>query len=168
MAFLADPESDFSPAHATTDANHGRIEVRHHGVTHDIDWSLSDRRSTDELRLPGLHTIAMVEAEVEGDGKIAINRRFDVSSARLTPEAFSKAVRALGSNENSLHGVLDMAFYEDRARNRKNHGPENLPILLKRALDFLQSARKDLSIRRKRKRAAWTDDVARTLPDQMR
>jgi len=81
-----DPESDLSPAHATTDANHGRIEVRRHHVTHDIDWLFSDRRDTDEPRLPGLQTIAMVEAEVERDGKITVNRRFSVSSTRRTPD----------------------------------------------------------------------------------
>jgi predicted transposase YbfD/YdcC len=136
-AFFADPESDLSPAHATTDANHGRTEVRRHHVAHDIDWLFSDRRYTDEPRLPGLQTIAMVEAEVERDGKITINRRFYVSSARLTPEAFAKAVRAHWSIENSLHWVLDMAFDEDRARNRKDNGPENLTILRKLALNGL-------------------------------
>jgi predicted transposase YbfD/YdcC len=167
-AFFADPESDLSPAHATTDANHGRIEVRRHHVAHDIDWLFSDRRNTDEPRLPGLQTIAMVEAEVERDGKITINRRFYVSSARLTPEAFAKAVRAHWSIENSLHWVLDMAVDEDRARTRKDNGPENLTILRKLALNVLQSARKDLSIRRKRKRAGWSDDFARTILGQMR
>jgi predicted transposase YbfD/YdcC len=167
-AFFADPASDSAAPHTTTDADHGRIEVRRHHVTHDIDWLFSDRRYADEPRLPGLQTIAMVEAEATRDGKTAVSRRFYVSSARLTPEAFAKAVRAHWSIENSLHWVLDMAFDEDRARNRKDHGPENLAILRKLALNVLQSARKDLSIRRKRKRAGWSDEFARTILGQMR
>ncbi len=68
-AFFADPESDLSPTHTTTDADHGRIEVRRHRVAHDVDWLFSDRRFKDEPRLPGLQTIAMVDAEIERDGK---------------------------------------------------------------------------------------------------
>ncbi len=79
--------------------------------------------------------------------------RYYVSSAALTPEALAKAVRAHWAIENSLHWVLDVTFDEDRARNRKDHGPENLAILRKLALNILQSARKDISIRRKRKRS---------------
>jgi predicted transposase YbfD/YdcC len=33
-----------------------------------------------------------------------------------------------------LHWVLDVGFDEDRARNRKDHGPENLAILRKLAV----------------------------------
>lgn len=166
--FFADPTSDFSTAHTTTDADHGRIEVRRHHVAHDIDWLFSDRRYQDEPRLPGLQTIAVVEAEVTRTGETTTSRRFYVSSVRLMPETFAKAVRAHWSIENSLHWVLDMAFDEDRARTRKDNGPENLAILRKLALNVLQSARKELSIRRKRKRAGWSDDFARTILGQMR
>jgi predicted transposase YbfD/YdcC len=55
--------------------------------------------------------------------------RHYVSSARLPPERFAEAVRAHWAIENSLHWVLDVSFDEDRARNRKDNGPENLPIL---------------------------------------
>ena len=42
----------------------------------------------------------------------------------------------------------------------KDHGAENLAVLRKLALNLLRSARPDISIRRKRKRAGWSDAFA--------
>ena len=61
-----------------------------------------------------------------------------------------------------------MAFDEDRARNRKDHGAENFAILRKLALNVLKIARPDISIRRKRKCSGWSDAFARTVLGQMR
>ncbi|MBB4313409.1 ISAs1 family transposase, partial [Roseospira marina] len=91
-----------------------------------------------------------------------------VSSRELTPEAYLAAARSHWSIENGLHWVLDMTFDEDRARNRKDHGPENLAILRKLALNVLRRARPGISIRRKRKRCGWTNEFARTIIGQMR
>ena len=86
----------------------------------------------------------------------------------MTAAQFAAAVRAHWRIENSLHWVLDVTFDEDRVRNRRDHGPENLAILRKLALNMLRSARTDISIRRKRKRSGWSDDFARTILGQMR
>ena len=43
--------------------------------------------------------------------------------------------------ENSLHWVLDVTFDEDRARNRRDNGPENLAILRRLTLNLLNKAR---------------------------
>lgn len=152
----------------TTDADHGRIEVRRHVVTHVVDWMLSDRRHPDEARLPGLGMIGMVEATVTRDGRTSTLRRFYLSSARMDAVGFAAAVRAHWRIENSLHWVLDVAFDKDRARNRRDHGPENLTTLRKLALNVLRSARPDISIRRKRKRSGWSDEFARSVLGQMR
>jgi len=154
--------------HITTDADHGRIEVRTHRVCHDADWLFSDRRYPHEPALPGLATIAMVEAAVTQGGRTTTSRRLYVSSAALSAKAFALTVRAHWRIENSLHWVLDTTFDEDRARNRKDHGPENLAILRKLALNVLQTARNDISIRRKRKRSGWSDEFARSILGQMR
>lgn len=85
----------------------------------------------------------------------------------ITPERLAEAVRAHWSIKAS-HWVLDTAFDEDRARNRADHGPENLAILRRLALNLLKTARPDISIRRKRKRTGWSDEFARTILGQMR
>ena len=61
----------------------------------------------------------------------------------------------------ALHWVLDTGFDEDnRARNRRDHGPENLATL--------RSSPSTSSIRRKRKRSGWSDDFARSILGHMR
>jgi predicted transposase YbfD/YdcC len=102
-------------------------------------------------------------------GHISIARRYIyLSSAQMRAAGFAAAVRAHWRIENSLHWVLDVGFDEDRARNRRDHGPNNLTTLRKLALNVLRSARPDLSIRRKRKRAGCSDDFARSILGQMR
>jgi hypothetical protein len=49
---------------------------------------------------------------------------------------------------NSLHRVLDMAFDEDRARNRKDNGAETLSLLRKLTLNLLRNARRKLPVSR--------------------
>lgn len=165
--YFADPQPGWE-THTTTDAGHGRLEMRRHVVCHDVAWLFSDRRYPDEPALPGLATLAMVEASTERDGRASTVRRYYVSSAMLNAARFAEAVRAHWRTENALHWVLDTAFDEDRARNRRDHGPENLAILRKLALNVLRSARPDISIRRKRKRSGWSDDFARSVLGQMR
>jgi predicted transposase YbfD/YdcC len=165
--FFADPPVPLD-AFETTDADHGRIETRRHRITHDVGWIFSDRRYAGEPRLPGLATLACVEATRTEAGKTTRSTRFYLSSARLSPEAFARAVRGHWAIENSLHWVLDVTFDEDRARNRRDHGPENLAILRRLTLNLLNKARPRMSIARKRKRSGWSDAFARTIIGQMR
>jgi len=60
------------------------------------------------------------------------------------------------------------AFDEDRARDRKDNGSENLAILRKLTLNVIRRSRPKLGITRKRKRSGWSDDFARTIIGQMR
>jgi predicted transposase YbfD/YdcC len=171
-AFFADPPEGLE-TFATTDADHGRIETRRHRVTHCVDWLFGDRAEPGAPCMPGLASLACVEAErVEGD-RTTRATRFYLSSARLTPERFgperfARAVRAHWAIENSLHWVLDVTFDEDAARNRADNGPENLAILRRLTLNLLRTARPKLAISRKRKRSGWSDDFARTIIGQMR
>lgn len=163
-AFFADPPAPLQ-AFATTDADHGRIETRHHRVSHCVDWLFGDRAEPGAPRMPGLATLACVTARRDDAPP---STRYYLSSARLTPEHFAKAVRSHWAIENSLHWVLDVTFDEDAARNRTDNGPENLAILRRLALNVLRTARPKLPISRKRKRAGWSDDFARSVIGQMR
>lgn len=166
-AFFADPGEPLD-TFETTDADHGRIETRRHRVTHSTGWLFSDRRYAGEPRFPGLLTLACVEATRTGAGRTSLSTRYYLSSARLTPEAFARAVRAHWAIENSLHWVLDVTFDEDRARNRRDNGPENLAILRRLTLNLVNKARPKMSAARKRKRSGWSDAFARTIIGQMR
>ena len=166
-AFFADPPEPLA-AFVTTDADHGRVETRRHRVSHSTDWLFSDRRYAGEPRLPGLATLACVEATRSEAGRAATSIRYYISSATLTPERLARAVRGHWAIESALHWVLDVTFDEDRARNRRDHGPENLAILRRLGLNLLNKARPKMSVARKRKRSGWSDAFARTIIGQMR
>jgi predicted transposase YbfD/YdcC len=165
--YLADPETKMA-AYQTVDTDHGRIETRIHRVSHDVGWLFSDRRHKDEPHFPGLACIASVQSTRQTSATVTHATRHNLASARLTPETFVAAVRAHWAIENRLHWVLDMAFDEDRTRNRKDNGPENLTILRKLTLNLPRTARPNIPFSRKRKRAGWSDDFARTILGQMR
>ncbi len=129
---------------------------------------LTNRRHADEPPMPGLAMPGTVESTVTRDGKSSGERRFYLSSAALDAMTFAAAVRAHWWIEHCLQWVLDVGFDEDRARNRKDYGPENLTTLRKLARNVMRSTRPDISIRRKRKRAGWSDESARSVLDQMR
>jgi hypothetical protein len=57
--------------------------------------------------------------------------------------------------ENQLHWVLDVIMDEDQARNRKDHGPQNLALLRKLALNLAKLEPSKGSMRGKLKRAGW-------------
>jgi predicted transposase YbfD/YdcC len=166
-AFFAG-EGKALPVFETTDADHGRVETRRHRVSHDVSWLFSDRRYAGEPRLPGLAAIACVETERREGDRVATSIRYFLSSAQLTTKRLASAVRGHWAIENSLHWVLDVTFDEDRARNRRDNGPENLAILRRLTLNLLNRARPKMSVGRKRKRSGWSDAFARTIIGQMR
>lgn len=160
---FADPGECRIEQHTTVDGGHGRIETRRHAVCHQADWLIPDRRYPKAWQMPGVQTLAKVEAEVERDGKTSLSTRYYLSSARLCAVELADAVRAHWRIENCQHWVLDVIFNEDRARTRKDHAPANLATLRRLALNLLQEAKPAISIKRKRKQAGWSDQAARDI-----
>ena len=150
-AFFADPQAGPLETFETTDGDHGRIEIRRHGVCHDIDWLFSDRRYANEPSFPHLAMIAKVEAEVEKNGKTSRESRYYLSSAALDARTFARAVRAHWGIENRLHWVLDVVFHDDLARLRSGHGPENMAVVKHMAMNLVRNPkdRHSLKVRRK-------------------
>ena len=161
--FFADPACEVADRHETTDADHGRIEVRRHAVCHDVGWLFSDRRYAGEPAFPGLAAIAMVEAETERDGKTSRERRYYLSSVPLDAKTFARAVRAHWHIENRLHWVLDVVFHDDLARLRTGHGPENMAVVKHMALNILRQAKPKTSLKNRRKLAGWNLDYLHHL-----
>ena len=149
--FFADPQAGPLDTLVTTDADHGRIEVRRHAVCHDVDWLFSDRRYADEPSFPHLATIAMVETEVERNGRTERDKRYYLSSANLDAKTFARAVRAHWGIENRLHWILDVVFHDDLARLRSGHGPENMAVVKHMAMNLVRNPkdRHSLKVRRK-------------------
>jgi len=136
-----------------TDSGHGRIEVRRHWTTSDINW-LQGKESWKNIA-----TIGMVERERHVNNNISVETSYYISSIENDAKCFSNAVRSHWGIENSLHWVLDFTFREDESRIRKDNAPENFAVLRHMALNLLKretSFKK--SIKAKRLKAGWDND----------
>ncbi len=56
---------------------------------------------------------------------------------------------------------------EDRARNRKDNGPQNLAVLRHMALNLVRQERSKGSLAKKLRRAAWNDSFLATVLGQI-
>ena len=88
---------------------------------------------------PKLKTIGISMGYRQEKGKEpSLEYRYYISSAELTEEKFSEAVRAHWAVENSLHWVLDLSMNEDNCQIYKDNSAENLGILRQTALNMLR------------------------------
>ena len=141
--------------------SHGRLEHRRAVVV--PDTSLAQAHD-----FPGIQAVARVESARRIDGKEEMQVRYFLLSCWLSASKLLDVVRTHWSIENRLHWVLDVVFDEDGARNRAGHGPENLALLRKLALNILRSHPDKASLRRKIKRAGWDNAFLLSLIAQMR
>ena len=112
---------------------------------------------------PGCKTIGcVVSRRVVGDKAAELEERYYISSRKLTTAELAKTVRAHWAIENRLHWMLDVGFGEDDCMIRKDNAPQNLSLLKKIVLNLIRADKTDTaktSLRLKRKRAAWDDDI---------
>ena len=153
--FFADPQAEGVTTHETVDKDHGRLEIRHHAVTSEIDWLTSDRRHPGELKFPGLKMIGMVESETTRNGVVSHERRYYLCSRVMPAETFAGVVRAHWGVENRLHWVLDVIFDEDQCRMRTGNGPQNMAIFNHIAMNLMATTRTKTSLKVRRKKAGW-------------
>jgi predicted transposase YbfD/YdcC len=148
----------------TVDGEHGRIETRRHAICHDVDWLFSKRRYPGEFRFPGLAAIGMVESVTERNGTVERETRYYLCSTQLDVDSFARVVRGHWGIENRLHWVLDVVFRDDLARLRSGHGPANMAVIKHTALNLLTQAKPTISLKNRRKKAAWNQDyLARVI-----
>ena len=121
------------------------------------------------MDFPGVKAIAQLESiRIEPDGRQTSHVRYFLLSRQVSAAAFMTIARAHWTIENQLHWVLDVAFGEDAARNRKDHGPQNLSTLRKLALNIIRQHPDKASIRRKIKKAGWDDQYLISIITHMR
>jgi predicted transposase YbfD/YdcC len=155
--YFDDAPPDELHAFQTTDADHGRIEVRRHVVSHNVDWLAEDSR------FPSIKSIAMVENTVERNGETSCERRYYICSLALLVVLFANAVRCHWHIENRLHWVLDVTFHEDLSRLRTGHGPHNMGTVRHMAMNLLRSAKPGKSLKVRRKVAGWDPDYLHAI-----
>ena len=150
------------------DNDHGRLETRRCYVSGNVNWLTGPKREPNAPRFPHLARIGMVEAEVETKGKTTTARRYFLTSAHLSAKEFLKATRAHWGVENRLHWVMDVVFHDDLMRLRSKNGPANMAMLRHTALNIFKGRKAKMSLKSKRKTAAWNHETLfKTLLNQI-
>lgn len=145
--------------HETLDKGHGRIEKRQYWYTQDVGGL-----GTLE-RWPKLMAMVMCRATRTVKGETSTeDRYFITSNTGHDMEKIAAAIRAHWQVENSLHWILDVAFYEDQCRIRMGYAAENLATVRKMALNVLKTNKsKKGGVKAKRLQAAWDNDYLREI-----
>lgn len=147
---------------AEIETGHARMERRSAMVV--ADTTLAEAHD-----FPGIRALARVDALRRLEGRAEeIASRYFLLSRPLAAAKLLQIVRTHWTIENQLHWVLDVVFDEDRARNRKDHGPQNIALLRKLALNLLRSHPDQASLRRKVKKAGWDDMFLLSILAHMR
>jgi predicted transposase YbfD/YdcC len=140
--------------HRQVEEGHGRTETRETFVA----------PATKEMVAPGawvgLATIVLVIRRCvdHATGKTSDDVRYFISSLPAKVKRLAGAVRQHWGIENGLHWVLDVAFNEDRMRQRDRNGIENLALLNRLAVSLLrQDKTVKAGVKCKRKTAGWDD-----------
>ena len=141
------------------DGRHGRKESRQALVT-------SAPGMAEKHDFPGLKAVAKIVCRRGKDKPV---ERYFLLSRFYKADELLRIVRAHWGIENGLHWTLDVLMDEDLARNRKDHGPENLAVLRRMALNVAR-AHPDTktSLRLKIKRAGWDENFLFDLIRLMR
>jgi len=157
--FLQQLEADTAKGrmrrHREVETGHGRTETRETFVV----------PAPGELvamgAWAGLASLVMVirYSTDHATGKTSDEVRYFISSLPAKVKRLAGAVRQHWGIENSLHWVLDVAFNEDRMRQRERQGIENLALLNRLAVSLLrQDQTIKAGVKCKRKTAGWDND----------
>jgi len=156
--FLEEVETYFKGKNACfdffeeADKGHGRIEIRKCWVSTDINWLETKKEWAN------LQSIIKIESTRIQSKKETKEVRYYISSLDSNAKKLLLAIRSHWAIETSLHWTLDMTFREDESRIRKKNAPENMSVIRHIVLNLLRTADEKISIRRRKKKAGWSNE----------
>jgi predicted transposase YbfD/YdcC len=144
-------------------AGHEHVQRAHGRTVLQLSWTAPSGDEIDRTDWPGCQSVGCVVSQrIVGDKVAELEQRYYISSRALSAEELAQAVRAHWAIENQLHWMLDVCFGEDDCLVKKDNAPQNLSLLKKIVLNLIRADTTDkvkTSLRLKRKRAAWDDDI---------
>ena len=110
---------------------------------------------------PSLRTLVLVRHTSQGFTRA---QRFYLSSLTDSdPARYARLIRGHWAVENQVHWQLNLTFKEDHSRLRTGHVALNANILRKKALCLLAQDPRPVSLKHKRKQAAYANESLRQL-----
>lgn len=159
-------KANHGPLYRTAEAAFAKAEaagtlrpcvLNEHG--HDRDERRSGsmvKAPADAPAFPGLAAFGRIESErCLAGGEVQRRTHYVVMSRVMSAPQMMAITRTHWGIENKLHWPLDVVFFEDDARTRKNYGPQNFSVVRHMALNLLRAHPDNRSVGRKMKRAAW-------------
>lgn len=136
----------------TEETGHGRIEKR----TYEMISDYSDKAFYEDW--DNVHSVVRVTSErtIMRTNETSVEHRFYVTSLTGELPRVADAIRRHWAIENNLHWQLDISFDEDDTRKRKN-AARNWSLISKIVMMVLKKHPCKLSIRSKRKKAAYDE-----------
>ena len=107
---------------------HGRDEERIYVKSNNVEWLKNKKWKHIKSIVMAINNTTVHDNSV----------RYYFSSIDLPVEELAKIIRKHWQIENNLHWILDMYFYEDLSRNRKDNAMENLSILKKLCYNIIK------------------------------
>ena len=107
---------------------HGRDEERIYVKSNNVGWLKNKKWKHIKSIVMAINNTTVHDNSV----------RYYFSSIDLPVEELAKIIRKHWQIENNLHWILDMYFYEDLSRNRKDNAMENLSILRKLCYNIIK------------------------------
>jgi predicted transposase YbfD/YdcC len=112
----------------------------------------------------GLQTLVKIEtSRIIREQKTIQTRYYISDEIVLDAKYFNHITRGHWSIENHLHWHLDVTFNEDSCRARKGNAPENLATLRKLALQIITEHKDNLSLKKRRVKAAFDIEYLQQL-----
>ena len=118
--------------YVTRENTHGREEERIYVKLKNVSWLKDKKWKHIKCVIMSIHNTTVHDNSV----------RYYFSSTNLPIEELAKIIRKHWQIENNLHWVLDMYFYEDLSRNRKDNAMENLSILKKLCYNIIKMGKR--------------------------
>ena len=164
---LAAVETAFSKAGRETprcagkEVGHGRVEERDCAV---LEASLLPG-DFDKAPWAGFASLVRIKAKraVLATAEVSEETRYYISSLNASPLKFAGLIRGHWGIENNLHGALDVILGEDASRKRTRNAAANFGTILRIALNLLNASPETISLKRKIKKAARSDEYRAVL-----
>ena len=140
--------------------DHGRYELRKCSIIPSENVLLPEIQK----QWSGLKTLIKIEAYRQTKDRQTQETRYYISDEEgLSATYFNALVRGHWGIENHLHWHLDVTFREDDCRARKGYAPENLSTLRKLALQIITEQTDNLSLKKRRLKAAYDAEYLKIL-----